>query len=217
MSRRVRRHLILGVMSALLSASLYGVIDTDDPLFAWSMTTAYVSMALLVAALVVGPWRVLRGQAPTANSGLRRDLGIWGGAIAVLHVIIGIQVHFRGRPWLYFVPPFEQRGIVPLRNDLFGFANYTGLLATILVSVLLALSNDRALRRMGVERWKRWQRLNYYGMALIAAHGGAYQLIEGRSPGFVVLMLLLTVIAAVLQIAGYVRIRARRRKHAPVR
>jgi DMSO/TMAO reductase YedYZ heme-binding membrane subunit len=46
--------------------------------------------------------------------------------------------------------------------------------------LLLALSNNRALRRLGAERWKRWQRKAVWVFALTAAHGVVFQFVEAR-------------------------------------
>lgn len=79
----------------------------------------------------------------------RRDIGIWAGIMAVLHTAIGLNVHLRGRPWLYFVDQHSH-----VRHDLFGFGNDTGLIAALFFLLLLAISNDLSLQRLGTRWWR---------------------------------------------------------------
>jgi sulfoxide reductase heme-binding subunit YedZ len=82
--------------------------------------------------------------------------------LGIVHTIIGLCVHLRGRPWLYFVySQGEGKHPVPLRHDLFGFANDTGALAIIVLLLLLATSNDFAPRSLSTLRWKQLQLWNY--------------------------------------------------------
>ncbi|MBA4159583.1 MAG: hypothetical protein H0X65_19215, partial [Gemmatimonadetes bacterium] len=53
--------------------------------------------------------------------------------------------------------------------------------------LLLALSNDLSLRLLKAGRWKTLQRWNYALFALTVVHGIAYQVIEDRKAGYVVL------------------------------
>ena len=51
--------------------------------------------------------------------------------------------------------------------------------------MLLGISNDISLRALGICRWKSLQRWTYEALALTAAHGIAYQLVESAAfPGF---------------------------------
>lgn len=201
-ARRVRQHRTLFIVSAAALAVVYALIRSDDVLFRLSMATAYASMGLLVFGLVLGPVNVLRRRPNPVSTNLRRDVGIWAGGVALLHVIVGLQVHLRGRMLEYFIDP-RSRHALPIRLDAFGAANYTGLVAGLILVLLLALSNDLSLRRLGARRWKTLQRANYFGMGLIVVHGVIYQYVEKRQAYFVALFALLAVIAVGLQFAGY--------------
>lgn len=215
-ARRTRRHLLLGGASAVLAIAVYAVADDKAMVsFKASMAFGYASLALLALSLAIGPWRVLRGRPNPVSSDLRRDVGIWCALLALAHVATGLAVHMGGRAWLYFIAPPERRHLIPLRLDGFGLANYTGLVATIILSLLLAISNDRALRRLGTHRWKSVQRLNYLAAALVALHGVVYAYIDKRSIGFIVLLLVLVAIAAALQLAGMRRAHAIAPRAAP--
>jgi hypothetical protein len=82
---------------------------------------------------------------------LRRDVGIWVGLLATLHTIVGLTVHLRGRMWMYFLKTQHPPRI---QMSLFGFSNYIGAVATIVFIVLLVISNDLSIRKLGTSRWK---------------------------------------------------------------
>jgi sulfoxide reductase heme-binding subunit YedZ len=79
-----------------------------------SIATAYPALFLTGAAVVLGPWNVIRERANPISFDLRRDLGIWAGIMALLHTGIGLNVHLRGPPLLYFVN--EHHRIISTRS-----------------------------------------------------------------------------------------------------
>jgi methionine sulfoxide reductase heme-binding subunit len=203
-ARRIREHCVLAVVSVALFAAMLSVVHSKDIIFRLSMATAYTSLALLVVVLIIGPLNVLRGRPNPVSTNLRRDVAIWGGAIGVAHVIVGLNVHLRGHMIDYFIDP--KRGA--LRIDRFGLANYTGLVAGLLLVMLLALSNDLSLRSLGTPRWKSLQRWNYVAMALTVIHGALFELVEKRALAFVAVFGLQVLIALALQLAGYRAVRS---------
>ena len=54
-------------------------------------------------------------------------------------------------------------------------ANYTGLIAALVLLALLATSNDASLRKFDTPGWKQLQRWNYLCFALVAIHTFTYQ------------------------------------------
>jgi DMSO/TMAO reductase YedYZ heme-binding membrane subunit len=88
------------------------------------------------------------------SSYLRRDLGIWTALLALVHVVFALQHHVNGRVLYYFFATPEMGASSGLRLDAFGISNWVGLMAALGLSLLLALSNDRSLRRLGPRRWK---------------------------------------------------------------
>jgi methionine sulfoxide reductase heme-binding subunit len=203
-SRLVRHHLPLLVLSFVSVAALYFTRPYPDVISRASFATAYPALALLAATLLVGPWNVLRRTANPVSSDLRRDMGIWAGILGVVHAAVGQFVHLRGRPWLYYVygPGEHHHG---MRHDLFGLANYTGALGTLLLIALLATSNDVSLRRFGALKWKQLQRWNYAVFALVAVHSFAFQGVETQKIQWVITAAACVGSAVVLQIAGIVR------------
>jgi methionine sulfoxide reductase heme-binding subunit len=183
---------------------LYQTRPYPDVLSRASFATAYPALALLATTLLIGPWNLLRSRANPVSSDLRRDIGIWAGMVGVLHAGVGQFVHLRGRPWLYYVygPTEHHHG---MRHDLFGLANYTGALGTLVLILLLATSNDFSLRRFGTRKWKQLQRWNYAVFALVAVHSFAFQGVEKQKVQWVITVGACVLAALALQIAGVVR------------
>lgn len=202
--QRIVRHLTIA-LTALSSTALFWALFAArrDVISHLSIATAYPALLLTAGAVLLGPCNILRGRANPVSSDLRRDVGIWAGIMALLHTAIGLDVHLRGRPWLYFV---DQHGRV--RHDLFGFGNYTGLIAALLFLLLLALSNDLALRHFGPRKWKSLQRWTYVAVTLSVLHGIAYQHIEKRQTAYEATLWGVTALVAIFQVAGWRRIRA---------
>lgn len=200
--RRLRHHLALAVASVSLIGAIYAALQPQDPRFGLSMATAYTSLALLGATLALGPLNILRARPNPVSTDVRRDIGIWTALVGIAHVAFGLQVHFRPRMWLYFLAPAAERGRFPLRLDQFGFANHTGLVATLILVLLLALSNDLSLRRLGRKRWKALQQLNYALFALVGLHGLLYQQLERRPMFYVSVLGAAFTIVTALQLSG---------------
>ena len=199
---RTARHLVFATIAAGVVLGSVRGLSTDYLPFKLSIGTAYASLGFLSAALLVGPLRVLRGGVHPTSTHFRRDLGIWAGLLGVTHVIVGLQVHAPGKPWEYFVWPAGQSRLLPLRYDLFGLANHVGLLLTALLVLLLGLSNDASLRRLGAGRWKRLQRATYFVFGLLVVHGIAYLSMEHRLWPWGSFLALPIALVAVLQVLG---------------
>ncbi len=169
-----------------------------------SLLTAWLCFALLVAALGLGPWQALRSGQPVLNNLLRRDLGIWAALNGLVHLTVATGVVMRPAYFSAYITG-------PPDNPLPGWAGWigtasivAGYLVGLLVLMLLALSNNRSLARLGPGRWKRLQRSAVVALFLTIAHGVIFQVIEGRTGGW--LASLLVVSATILAL----RWRARR-------
>src|SRR5438094_4435735 len=195
--RRLFHHILIGVGSVALTVIFMHFFPKRDLISQLSIGTAYPALFLTAAALLLGPLNVLCQKPNPVSFDLRRDLGIWAGICVLVHTAVGLNVHLRGRMWLYFLDTRHH-----LRRDAFGFGNYTGAVATLVFALLLALSNDVSLRKLGVERWKSLQRWSYAAIVLTAAHSIAYQQIEKRIPPFQGVLYIALGIVLVVQIAG---------------
>ena len=202
-SRLWRHHLPLALLSGGSAFLLYITRPYPDVITRVSFSTAWPALVLLAAGLVIGPWRTLQGKAPILSQDLRRDIGIWGGSLGVAHAVIGNCEHLRGRPWLYYVYEKMNEHLVPLRHDVFGFSNYTGLFAGLLLLLLLATSNDASLRKYGNAKWKSLQRWNYACFVLTALHTYGYLIgIQSLKWGSIVTATLCVAVTAWLQYLG---------------
>ena len=161
------------------------------------MATAYAGMVLLTAALAVGPINLIRRRPNPVSTDLRRDIGIWAAIYGIAHTIAGLNVHMQGHMLRYFAMSNPDRG-----SKAFIAANWLGLLATLLLLVLLSLSNDISLRRLGTQRWKLIQQATYIVVCAVVLHGAAYQIIEKRKWIAATVFSALAVIALILQSAG---------------
>lgn len=208
------------MLAVLTSAGLaFGayLAKSPDPIFRFSFATAYVALAWLGLTLLLGPSNILRHRPNPVSFDLRRDVGIWAALTGLAHVIFGVQVHLRGQPWLYVTDLDPETGTLVPRWDLFGWANESGIAATLVLVVLLAISNDLALRTLGTRGWKTVQRLNYALLAVVMLHGFLYQEVEKRAPAFQTVLIAVIAVVAVLQGAGIaIRLaRAVRTRRAP--
>lgn len=182
----------------------YRSLPQKDVIWKISFVTAYPALFLLVATLLIGPWRLLRGHRSAISNDLRRDIGIWAGVLGIVHTAVGLFVHLRGRPWLYFVyGKSERHHVIPLRHDLFGASNDFGLIGTLILVLLLATSNDYALGRLGAPKWKQLQRWNYLLFAVVILHAFGYQAIEKQRAPFVALVVICVALTVGVQTYGF--------------
>lgn len=216
--RLLQHHLPLAAATTVVVALLYATRPYPDPVSRASFATAYPAIALLAATLCLGPWNLLRSKRTPISQDLRRDVGMWAGILGLLHAVIGQSVHLRGRPWLYYLYEHRAAHLLPLRHDLFGFSNFTGLVAALILLPLLATSNDRSLRALGTPQWKQLQRWNYLCFALAAAHTILYQVSEKHWSAFIFASSVSILLTSVLQVTGLLlrrRVPHSRRLHRP--
>jgi len=200
-SRRSKRHVTLAAGAIAITCLAYAAIPPPDIRHRLSMATAYAGLIFLAISLWIGPWNVLRRRPNPVSFDLRRDVGIWTGILAILHTIVGLTVHLRGRMLMYF---FKRLHPLQLQNTQFGSANFAGLGAALLFLMLLTISNDLSLRTLKTRRWKSLQRWTYVAFLLTVAHGILYQMIEKRHVAWVLLFAAVTIAVAVAQILGFV-------------
>lgn len=176
-----------------------------------SMALAYTALLFLAATLAIGPLHALRHVTRPVNNMLRRDVAIWAGGWALCHMGVGMLIHTDGwRVWSLFVSGWPNSDKwLPLHFSLFGLANYSGLAQGALLTMLLLLSNNLALRRLGVARWKALQRLSYLALGLIIIHGLSYQQLEERAWNVRALFVTLTAVVLVIQAVGFATVRRR--------
>jgi sulfoxide reductase heme-binding subunit YedZ len=197
-----RRRALLLAITAAFAGGLLLLVPGRALLERFSMATGYLALLLVATTLAIGPLRVLQGTYSPPSINLRREVGIIAGTSAMVHMILGLQVHFAGDFVLYFFQRNSSGVIHTIRRDAFGIANHVGLIVAAIMLVLLSLSNNRSIRWLGPARWKAIQRWNYAGALLLVPHALLYQGMERRKMVFVVAVLMVAGAAASLQWIG---------------
>ena len=187
----------------------------QNRLFLARLTTAtgYVGLGLIGLTLLIGPANLLLRRRTPISSYLARDIGMWAAIVSVIHVIVGLFVHGPPAPLIkrilfYFIAPDGT-----LLNNNFGWGNWTGLAATVIVVGLLAISNDVSLRKLKAKRWKNLQRFNYALFAIVILHAMFYgALIRITS----ISTILLGIIISLVFIGQMIGIWLWQRRHSPI-
>src|SRR5437868_3026932 len=97
---RIARNVAIAIAVLVCTALFWDLFSVRrDTISRLSIATAYPALFLMAVAILLGPWNVLRGRSNPVSFDLRRDLGIWAGITALLHTLVGLGVHLRGRPW----------------------------------------------------------------------------------------------------------------------
>lgn len=199
LSFRLVTHLISLVFVALGIGWMWQDFSSFPPMEATSMILGYVSFVLIGLTLLIGPIKsLLPARIGPACLSIRRDVGIWAGLTALIHVVL-VLILFSGEPrlmiidqslmeqsqhgWLrlFFVFYPHEAGWPDLRWSLIGVANYLGLIAFLMILALLLTSSDRAAKRLGGSTWKRLHLANPFLFLLVVVHGLTYiQFIKGE-------------------------------------
>jgi sulfoxide reductase heme-binding subunit YedZ len=202
---RVFRYLALTGGAAVIGYAAFLLLPGRSVLERLSTATAYASLFLLAAALMIGPLNVLRSKPNPLSSYLRRDVGIVAGTLAVAHVALGLQAHMDGDFVQYFFNRHDDGRLGDLRLDAFGITNHIGLLATLMFLVLLSISSNAAMRSLRPQRWKTLQRWTYATALLVIVHGFIYQALEKQTWVLVAVVVVATLTIATLQGLGFRR------------
>jgi sulfoxide reductase heme-binding subunit YedZ len=163
-------------------------------------TSGYLSIFLLAVSLLLGPINLMLKIKNPISTNLRRDIGVFGGLLGLIHSVVGLFMHFTGRPWLYFVEEVE-KGFA-IRGGNFGLANYTGLLGAFILILLVVISNDYFLRKLKAAKWKNLQRFTYLMFVLVIAHCIFYRLNADKIDLIIYLYLPMFLIILVFQLIG---------------
>ena len=208
---RLKRNLGLLLANLLLLLCAALVLPYSTLWERVSVASAWLCMLLLIVVLLMAPLQRLQGQQPPLNIYLRRDLGCWAAMQGLLHFVAGNVVAMNP----VYVGTFVRGNTAPpgpmLREVLFSGGAILGMVIAILFLLLLAISSDRAVRWLGLVRWKKLQWSAHLVMWLTVIHGIAYQVLEAR---FIPLLVLLLMSVIVLTIRSRA---AARRAESPVR
>jgi sulfoxide reductase heme-binding subunit YedZ len=209
--RRVMTHLLLGgiVMALYLLIAIF--IPRGKQAGFLIVALGYLSLSLIFVTLLIGPLNLLRLRHNPVNIDLRRDVGIWAGITGCWHVLLVFRGTLLNDQILRYFLQTGCCGYTPLLN-VFGISNDLGLFATLLLILLLALSNAVSLRVLKGKRWKQLQRLTYPLVLLAVAHTFGYQYLNLRGPFLLVLLIIPIVIVLACQGLGIVLTLSRQRR-----
>jgi sulfoxide reductase heme-binding subunit YedZ len=203
MNRRVKNHLTLFVLSgislgmAAISGPSAGAADR------LSIVSAYICLVLLGVALLIGPLNVLQKGRLVSNSYVRRDTGIWAALNGLLHFYLANVLSMNYEYLALFVDSAALPPSAAIRNSLYSLGTILGFFIAVLFIVLLLLSSDWMLRKLGLKWWKRIQRLSYLGFALTCLHAFAFQVLETRALLWVVVVLAIAALICIGQYRGF--------------
>ncbi len=196
----LQRRLTHAALAALTLAGIYATtlyLPHAGAAYVFMLAFGYESVLFLCVTLLIGPLNLIRKRLNPVNIDLRRDTGIWAGITGCLHVVSAIVLQFRGSILYFF---FTRRGRRLL--DSAGISNDIGALATLLLVLLLALSNTWSMRKLKGKRWKQIQRLNYLLVLLAFVHTLIYQHVDGRDRLFVQATAIAILIVLLIQFIG---------------
>ena len=162
----------LGVLAlAVLSVYLFWLGRSDwSDMHRWNRAFGDASLVLIALAMAIGPtarfFRSTRIFIPW-----RRELGIWGVVLALVHTAIILDGWVAWdflRLFGFELHPALDRYVMLLHG--FGFANVIGIAALVYGAALAMTSNNASQRFLGGTVWKFLQQSSYILWALIVLH-----------------------------------------------
>ena len=198
--RIIKHYLILCVITMAAGIIFYYVSPGKPVIALITDITGYAALFILAFSLVIGPYNFWIKRKNPVSTYFRRDIGIFGGVLAVIHTGTGLFVHMAGRPWLYFM---KQAGeSLKIRLDRFGFANDSGLLATLIIILLITISNDFFLQKLKASRWKNIQRFSYFMFIFTLIHAVLYRVGAQNHWPLIIMYLSIFIIVLLIQFSG---------------
>ena len=199
--KRLKTHYLLMAALTAISTFVFYIFWKDREAIEFiADVTGYISIFLLVLSLVLGSINLLLKRKNPVSTYLRRDIGIFGGLLAVVHSVTGLFVHLRGKMWQYFLVETDHGYSINLEN--FGIANYSGAIAALLIMLLIIISNDYSLRKLKADRWKNLQRLSYLMFSLVLIHSILYSIALKHIPYIVYLYTPVFLAVLIFQLIG---------------
>jgi methionine sulfoxide reductase heme-binding subunit len=168
--RTMIRHALILVLAGLL-VYLFGMVHSNwSPMHRWNRATGDASIVLLAMTMAIGP-----GARPWPRLGrlvpFRRELGIYGVALATVHTVIILDGWVVWElPRLFGLEWVPELGRYLMVQHGFGLANLIGILALVYGLVLIMTSNNISVRILGGSSWKFVQLSAYVYWSLVIVH-----------------------------------------------
>jgi len=164
------RHLLVIIIAVLGTWAFLESRSQWSPMHRWNRAIGDMSLVLVAVSMAIGPLSRLfssfRGAIP-----FRRELGIYGVILAIIHTIIildGWVMWDFARLFGFELHPQLQQYVM-LKHG-FGLANAVGIVA-LLYGLMLALSSSNwSQRKLGGSAWKFLQQSAYVLWMLIVLH-----------------------------------------------
>jgi methionine sulfoxide reductase heme-binding subunit len=164
------RHLAVLILAGLGTYAFLESRAEWSDMHRWNRAIGDMSLVLVAMSMAIGPLARLSARFRTAIP-WRRELGIYGVLLAVVHtviILVGWVEWDLMRLFGYEFHP-QARVYVMLRHG-FGLANAIGILALVYGIVLALASNDRSQRFLSGPVWKFLQQSAYVLWMLIVIH-----------------------------------------------
>lgn len=166
------RHVVVALVALNLVWLFWASRPEWDPEMRFWRAVGDASFVLLAGALAIGPLVRLWPRLRTVVL-WRRAVGIWFALSASVHAYLvwdGWALWDVGRLFGYQEIPGSGVDEPIMVDPGFGLANLIGLVALSMALVLMAISSDLAMRRLGAAAWKHLQRGAYTIFYLAVLH-----------------------------------------------
>lgn len=197
----------LAAGSAAISAAAMALAPAGQALDRLSFVTAWLCLLFFAGALLVGPLHVRRTGRLPGNHLFRRDLGIWCVITGMVHFFLAFKVSMNPEYMALHVRGAEGWPAAEVRELMYTWAVLASLVIAALFLLLLALSNNLAIRLLGNRWWKRLQRASYPAFVLTVGHSIAFQILEARTGWLVAALAVIIAAVLIAQYAGRARLR----------
>jgi DMSO/TMAO reductase YedYZ heme-binding membrane subunit len=197
----------LAAGSAAISAAAMALAPAGQGLDRLSFVTAWLCLLFLAGTLLIGPLHVRRTGRLPGNHLFRRDLGIWCVITGMVHFFLAFKVSMSLEYMQLYVRGADAWPAPAVRELMYRWAVLASLVIAVLFVLLLALSNNLAIRLLGNRWWKRLQRASYPAFVLTAGHSIAFQIIEARTGWLVAALAVIIAAVLIAQYAGRARLR----------
>ncbi len=163
------RHLIVILLSV---AGTYAFLESRaewSEMHRWNRAIGDMSLVLIAFSMALGPiTRLFNTARPILP--FRREFGIWGVILAIIHLAIILVGWVEWDLWRLFGFELHPAGMYVMTKHGFGLANAIGLLALGYGLILALSSSDWSQRILGGPTWKFLQQSSYVLWMLIVLH-----------------------------------------------
>lgn len=163
------RHLIVLLLSV---AGTYAFLESRaewSEMHRWNRAIGDMSLVLIAFSMALGPiTRLFSIGRPILP--FRREFGIWGVVLAIIHLAIILVGWVEWDLWRLFGFELHPAGFYVMTKHGFGLANAIGILALVYGLVLALSSSDWSQRILGGPTWKFLQQSAYVLWMLIVLH-----------------------------------------------